>query len=438
MADFGISLQWQQAQDPDLLTQETSAYMRVNVDGICLTRCEDVWSHTVREDTLVSAYPLALWLATSWWRLNHEPLPDSPGTVWRQTHELAGAGNGYVWPSILFAPDGEYVNIWASPLQVAGQSVSYLAWLNHPAIIPVSQFQNEAQKVIEEVLGRLSALGHAENDLKTVWNLVRSERRDSDLSRRRILEARLGFDPEECPPAVLDQMFGLQIQTGEEALFELAPVLGHSPQKVPENLVALTEARGLRGQFKLPALGNASNVSAPSAIPWQRGNEAARLLREGLSNTAEPLSDKALFELVGLTANAIEGFGYKRNLTTIVRPSDGGSCDFVLRKPHPLARRFELARLIGDHIMARQPPSGSRWLVSADTATAIQKRQRAFAAEFLCPFDALKEYLDGDFSESTQEAAACHFQVSDKTVETILANHGEIPRPDSPFFPYAA
>ena len=438
MADFGISLQWQQAQDPDLLTQETSAYMRVNVDGICLTRCEDVWSHTVREDTLVSAYPLALWLATSWWRLNHEPLPDSPGTVWRQTHELAGAGNGYVWPSILFAPDGEYVNIWASPLQVAGQSVSYLAWLNHPAIIPVSQFQNEAQKVIEEVLGRLSALGHAENDLKTVWNLVRSERRDSALSRRRILEARLGFDPEECPPAVLDQMFGLQIQTGEEALFELAPVLGHSPQKVPENLVALTEARGLRGQFKLPALGNASNVSAPSAIPWQRGNEAARLLREGLSNTAEPLSDKGLFELVGLTANAIEGFGYKRNLTTIVRPSDGGSCDFVLRKPHPLARRFELARLIGDHIMARQPPSGSRWLVSADTATAIQKRQRAFAAEFLCPFDALKEYLDGDFSESTQEAAACHFQVSEKTVESILANHEVIPRPAPPFFPYAA
>ena len=438
MADFGISLQWQQAQDPDLLTQETSAYMRVNVDGICLTRCEDVWSHTVREDTLVSAYPLALWLATSWWRLNHEPSPDSPGTVRRQTHELAGAGNGYVWPSILFAPDGEYVNIWASPLQVAGQSVSELAWLNQPAIIPVSQFQNEAQKVIEEVLGRLSALGHAENDLKTVWNLVRSERRDSDLSRRRILEARLGFDPEECPPAVLDQMFGLQIQTGEEALFELAPVLGHSPQKVPENLVALTEARGLRGQFKLPALGNASNVSAPSAIPWQRGNEAARLLREGLSNTAEPLSDKALFELVGLTANAIEGFGYKRNLTTIVRPSDGGSCDFVLRKPHPLARRFELARLIGDHIMASQPPSGSRWLVSADTATAIQKRQRAFAAEFLCPFDALKEYLDGDFSESTQEAAACHFQVSEKTVESILANHEVIPRPAPPFFPYAA
>jgi hypothetical protein len=438
MADFGISLQWQQAEDPDLLTQETSAYMRVNVDGVCLTRCEDVWSHTVREDTLVSAYPLALWLANSWWRLNHEPLPDSPDTVWRQTHELAGAGSGYVWPSILFAPDGENMNVWASPLQVVGQSVSYLGWLNHPAVIPAMQFQNEAQKVVDEVLGRLSALGHAENDLKTVWNLVQSERGDPGLSRRRVLEARLGFDPEECPSAVLDQMFGFQNQTGEEALFELAPVLGHSPQMVSENLVALTKAQGLRGQFKLPDLGNANTFSSPSSMPWQKGNEAARLLRKGLSNTAEPLTDKELLSLVGLATNSIERFVYNRNFTTIVRPSDGDFYDFVLRKPHPLARRFELARLIGDHVMARQPCSGSRWLVSADTATAIQKRQRAFAAEFLCPFDALKEFLGGDLSETAQEAAACHFQVSDKTVETILADHGEIPRPDSPFFPYAA
>ena len=438
MADFKISLKWQHAQDPDILTQDASAYLGMDVDGICLTRCEDVWSHTVREETLVSAYPVALWLATSWWRLNHEPLPDSPGMVWRQTHELAGAGNGYVWPRVLFAPDGVNMNVWAAPLRVPEQSVSYLAWLDRPALIPVTQFQAEAQKVVEETLCRLSARGHEVSDLKTIWDLVQSERKDPRLAQRRVLEARLGFDPDECSSTILDLMFGLQNQTGEEAISELAPVLGLCPQEAPNILVALTEAQGLRGRFTLPELANVGNRHAPSAIPWQQGNEAAQMLRAGLSNTAEPISNEQLSDLVGLTTETIEGFTVSKNPVAIVRPSDGDFREFVLRKPHPLARRFEIARLIGDYLLARQPHPESRWLVSADTATAIQKRQRAFAAEFLCPIDSLKAFLDGDYSETAREKAAYRFQVSDKTVEAILANNGEIPHPDSPFFPYAA
>ncbi len=438
MADFKISLKWQYAEDVDVLTQDTSAYLGMDVDGVCLTRCEDVWSHTVREDTLVSAYPIALWLATSWWRLNYEPLLDSPSMVWRQTHELASAGNGFVWPRILFAPDGVNMNVWASPLRVLGQSVSYLAWLDRPALIPTAQFQDEAQKVIEETLCRLVARGHESSDLQKIWDLVLSERDHSEISRRRILEARLGFDPEECPPSILDQMFGLQNQTGEEAISELAPVLGLHPQEVQNNLVALTEAQGLRGRFRLPELGDVGDWQAPSGIPWRQGTAAAQMLRARLSNPIELISSGQLADLVGLTSHEIEGYTVNKNSVAIVRPSDGDFCDFVLRKAHPLARRFEIARLIGDSIMARQPYSGSRWLVAADTSTAIQKRQRAFAAEFLCPVDSLKAFLNGDFSETAREKAAYYFQVSDKTVEAILVNHGEITRPDSPFFPYAA
>ncbi|HCL4400875.1 TPA: hypothetical protein N2D31_006276, partial [Pseudomonas aeruginosa] len=71
-----------------------------------------------------------------------------------------------------------------------------------------------------------------------------------------------------------------------------------------------------------------------------------------------------------------------------------------------------------------QPRGGDEWLVSTDIATAKQKRQRAFAAEFLCPINSLADYLNGDYSESSLEDAAEHFNVSDKIVESLLANNG--------------
>lgn len=58
-----------------------------------------------------------------------------------------------------------------------------------------------------------------------------------------------------------------------------------------------------------------------------------------------------------------------------------------------------------------------------------------FAAEFLCPIDTLVDVLKGDYSESAQEEAAEHFKVSEKTVGSLLANHGYIERVE-PQLPY--
>ena len=52
---------------------------------------------------------------------------------------------------------------------------------------------------------------------------------------------------------------------------------------------------------------------------------------------------------------------------------------------------------------------------------------RAFAAEFLCPIDALRQLLNGDFSPESIEEAGEHFGVSELAVKSVLANHREIP-----------
>lgn len=75
----------------------------------------------------VTAYPLAMWFAASWWRLNYEPLPaQQPGHDWRMVHELGAANHGFVWPRVIFVPDGESIHLWAAASLTPDQSVQYL------------------------------------------------------------------------------------------------------------------------------------------------------------------------------------------------------------------------------------------------------------------------------------------------------------------------
>jgi hypothetical protein len=99
----------------------------------------------------------------------------------------------------------------------------------------------------------------------------------------------------------------------------------------------------------------------------------------------------------------------------------------VLHAKHPIAKRFELARFIGDYILTGH--TNGEWLTSTDLSTSRQKYQKAFAAEFLCPIAALREFLQEDYSESAIEDAVDHFQVSQMTVDSLLVNNRLIPSP---------
>jgi len=115
----------------------------------------------------------------------------------------------------------------------------------------------------------------------------------------------------------------------------------------------------------------------------------------------------------------------KRQQISIAVPGANKTLQFHPRKKHSIAKRFELARFIGDYIL--HDGQGEAWLASTDLRTSRQKYQRAFAAEFLCPLDSLQAYLNKDYSESAIEDAAEHFDVSPQTVESMLANNDLIP-----------
>lgn len=93
-----------------------------------------------------------------------------------------------------------------------------------------------------------------------------------------------------------------------------------------------------------------------------------------------------------------------------------------------------MARFLGDYL--RPSIEVGRWLASTDLSTSRQKYQRAFAAELLCPLDALSLFLDGDFSSYAIEDAAANFEVSEQVVTNLLLNNGLIHHPWAQHLPY--
>ena len=155
--------------------------------------------------------------------------------------------------------------------------------------------------------------------------------------------------------------------------------------------------------------------------PWRVGVAAAKDFRARERWGGEPIDDKRLAELCGVSAGvaALRGGGKRGQMAFLMRVRDDHRV--VLRAAYGTGRRFELARLLGDRLLV----AGDDRLRPATRAyTYRQKMQRAFAAEFLCPIESLKHEMDGDYSEEAVEAAARRFSVSPLLVQRQLDNNG--------------
>ncbi|MBV5327846.1 MAG: hypothetical protein JZU65_09435 [Chlorobium sp.] len=90
-----------------------------------------------------------------------------------------------------------------------------------------------------------------------------------------------------------------------------------------------------------------------------------------------------------------------------------------------LITELALLRLVGDRLYS---PDTDKFLPVTTVNTARQKFQRAFAQEFLCPSNALKDFIGEDFGEEKLDEAAHYFNVSTRVIETTLVNKGFIDR----------
>ena len=435
MAELRIKTKWMAAASGEPEVTATAALVEMYVDNICLTRNQDIWAETVRDNVFVSAYPLAMWFASSWWRLNHEPLPtQQPGHDWRMVHELGAANHGFVWPRVIFIPDGEAIYVWAGTSMTPDQSVQYLQAMQVPRMITLADFQQSVERFMQNVLARLDAKELSGSNLAHLWALVQEDLADPEAVRRRKLEAELGFDPEECPEQALNAALQWESQVGDAALSELAPAIAASGASPDLALIGqLASADGIMGA---PEISPDSIVPLDHGAPWERAIHDARMLRHQMGNVSGPVYNKSLYDLLGMSSEAAANWSAPvgRSPVAVAIPVNDRHLKFVPRRRNPAGRRFELARFLGEYLSSSAHKGG--WLASTDLSTSRQKYQRAFAAEFLCPIDSLTSFLRGDFSSYAIEEAAAEFDVSEKTIESLLLNNGYIHHHGTDSLPY--
>lgn len=436
MAELTLSPRWVEASQGEPEISATVAWLDIAINGFSLTRHEDIWAKTVRDHVLVSVYPLAMWFVGSWWRLNHEPLPiiRQPGHGWRMTHELGAANHGYVWPHVVFMPEGETMQVWAGSTLAPGQSVQYLQGLDAPRPLALQSFQQSIQNFVAQVLDRLDAKQLATTDLMNLWGVLQEDLADPATTRRRKLEAELGFDPEECPEDFLETILKWGLRMGDTALSEIAPAIASQDEEpVVTALEKLADTRGVVGT---PEVSAATIEHATYGLPWERAVHDARALRQSIGNISEPIKSHDLYQLLGLSRSAAlkAPIGEKHLPVAVAMLTKSNQVKFVPRKRNATGQRFEFARFLGEYM--RQSNHKERWLVSTDLSTSRQKYQRAFAAEFLCPIEPLIAFLDGDFSSYAIEKAADKFDVSEMTVRGLLQNNGVTHPTHSHSLPY--
>lgn len=397
--------------------------LAIYADDHCMTEGQDRLANRLRKAPYLSAYHLAEWLAWNWWRLRWEP--HSNAVDWALSHRMSSIGGGYIWPDLTISSDGERVTVVGRA--TAERAETLFRYINNRvAVLPAMDFEAGVDQFMTQVLERLGASGFRQTNLADIWADVLAERADPEMALERKLEALMGFDADEAPDKLMTQFRNDAREFGHVAALELAASLRKSKDL----------EKSLSGTWIKDIARNQGNVSAPqdrvssadvatmrhcSVMPaWQLGADAAQLLRKQEWLNADPIGNDTLAAMMGTAPKTLHKVADKSESFAFVLDDPDLHNPIVLRARGETGRRFELARLLGDYLM---PGERKKLYPATVSYTYQQKLQRAFAAEFLCPFDAARDMLAEDYSDENIHSVAEHFKVSDLTLRTQLVNN---------------
>ena len=405
--------------------QATFGILEVLANRRCLTEGVAGDANELLPGPLVSGYHLAEWLAWNRWRLRWEAPPRrNLAYEWAFSHCLSSIGEGYVWPNIEISSDGLRA-IVASARSVDPAAGLY-RYVGAPTFEVVAAMDLEVaiSHLVRSMLDLLDSAKLRDTNLHRIWRDLEREQEDADATRLRRLEARLGQDPDEIAAAKIRATMDEARDLGIDAVEELAADAGaHGTTALPsaKELVATSNAFGsdVRPQdaAKLHTT-DGKTLAFGEVAAWRLGVAAAHAIRQQEMLDGQPIDNERLSALAGTHAAAIDGRD-AQPISLSFMLSARGRTRVALHSKWETGRRFDLARLLGDRLLGEDEP-----LRPATTAyTYRQKAQRAFAAELLCPYEAVCEFLGHDRSEERCDEAAHYFNVSPWAISSLLANN---------------
>ena len=421
----------------------TLGLFTMTANGRHLTMIEDTDRREFRHGPRLAAYPIAEWFVWNWWRLRWElgrPSEEKAAHDWDFAHRMAAIGGGYAWPNVTIFSDGLLSFLASEPSPEPDSVLFPYVGAAHPEAIPAAGLEAAIDDFATDVLARLDERGVRATNLHRLWNDLTAERRDPELARFRRLEAQLGCDPDAADAATIRRHLAGTAEFGEEAWGEVAAdaaLRGRALEDMisAEDVADIARRRGFDADPRdavAPAHA-VGTLQSGEAEAWRVGYGIARKIRDRERLDGQPIPDTRLLALAGTTADALVRTYRRSDGLCFALDQSGGGARLVLRSRWKTGRRFELARLIGDRVLAARADRPAETLFPATrTYSYRQRAQHAFAAELLSPFAAVDDMLADDLSEDRQTSVAKHFGVSPMTVRTQLVNHGRLDREDAP------
>lgn len=420
MSRLRFDFDWRNAPgSADAAVRHSMADLGIWIDGKSVTRVFDRQSRSIRDTVFVSLYPLAEWVAAHWWPLLEENKVSQRGGLasFQERHCLAYAGDGFALPRLTVISEGEAILLQWTRSMPQHQAVEFVdsgeVWLQRDEV------RDAMSDLVRAVLARLAACDVSDTWLSNEWEaLSEGEPEESDFCRA---AAWLGLDPFDLSEDV-SKMITEAVSRVPGGLFEdtlrscsssfLRPACDWLSRGMEMIRDCNLSGRSL-GRLKTPPW-----RGGPLA-PWKQGYQMARDLRANLG-----LPDRAPVDLEGILGDCLPVIRADKpplqSLNGLVGAVNGGGFCCYTARTRKESLRFVVARALGLFLdEGRDMPA-----LLSEAITQKQKRNRAFAAEFLAPAQMLKSRLPSEMISSEDvEDLASEFEVSSYVIGHQIRNH---------------
>src|SRR5436305_8704055 len=429
MSDLTLNFEWidpAEARGTEL--RATWARLEILLGGIAITRLIDFESRGIRNSVFLPLYPLAEWLATQWWFLFYEveTLGRSTSDQYDRRHNLRYGAEGFAVPSLSIQPLGEQIKLEWRQARLDAQNLEFTE--SGSVHVFARDLRQTLFDFISAVLKRLQEMGVVGTLLEEEWRSIRAvdpEERDFCSA-----VASLGLDPYTLDEGQQQKILDVSELLPASLLGDFFAVADFStlPLQASQVLDALESSRNNNANLvSLKSLKEElASAKRSQGPPWRQGYQIAHDLRRRLNLNGEKLSSLPLLATAlailppQLEAAILKMPALPSSLDALGATNSRQSPGFVVSERREAAVRFAFCRALFEYltIPADQP------MIVTRARSERQKRNRAFAAEFLVPADLLRGALPGDVvGDEDIDDLAASFGVSPSVIRHQIENH---------------
>jgi len=441
MTDVRFEIDWTEAVDYGIPEHDkTFANFSIHVGDNCVTEyvAGENGERRIREFIHRPLYPLAEWIAENWWNLLYEAFTQGKTSRkdYSHRHNLRYARSGFALPDLEFQPEGEQVFVNWNDVNLGHYRTRFIG--DGHAYLDFDDFRNTLEDFLDSVKNRLAEFGITQTPFQEEWNAICSAGRDERAFCR--AAAKLGVYPyaltEEQQQAILEtsQIVPESLQDSFYGAANLSEVRNQAErlrsyidrlQELDVDGKGLVDLRRQLGSYE------------KRPTPHEEGYNFAHLLRTKLE--AEDKTFHSLTDLV--SAIRLNGHDATESVVSwkssylyeaLVATNDRKAPGFAVNSRYESGQKFALCRGLFEYLTTS---NGEPLLVTKER-TSRQKRNRAFAAEFLAPSHLLRDDVSERYvDEEKLEELAGKYGVSTWVIAHQIENHKIADRVDVPY-PY--